>query len=507
MKKIIVLSIIGLALAPFASANISVDAPPVSLVPDPILVKASSAPVALFSFTLSQTAGETLSSVKVLVANVASSTATTSDFSSLAVYRDNGDGTFNSGSDSVAGTQTSVNLSSNTTVNTTINNGLNQKFFVTLTTSNTWSGASPADSIKVTLPSDGLVTSDNSPTTSTVTTNTITADTVSPTLTSAIAKNTGGTSAKEAGDSVQLTFPETTNKPAINANNVNSIFALSSSHSWLDSDGHLGGAVWSVDGKILTLTLSTTTATTTSIPSVAIGDTVTISGTALTDLAGNAASGARIISGSFTNTNHDDDKDEDHEDEDNHQTKCGNSLINGRLYKVKTEATVYLAAACRLKPFRGAAVFHARGKKFQNIIELDSLNGITVSQKPVLPAGGTLIKGSDATVWFMTQDGHRRGFRTAAKFFALGFAFGQIKQISDQDLSVVPAGSPIEDNENHPDGALMKCGASPVVFQIIGGEKFPFRSAEAFTNHGHAWDSIAIIDCGRFLYVTGAPVD
>lgn len=500
MKKIALLSIFGLVVAIAALATVIVNTGPTSLVPDPILVKASSNPVGLFELALSQDAGETLSSISVVVNNTASSTATTTDLASISVYKDNGDGNFDPTTDLLAGTQTVVNIGSATTVATTSNNSISGgKFFISLSTAVSWSDTVPADSVTVTLPADGIVTSANSPTITAVTTNTITADTTAPSLTSVVAKNTGGTAAKEAGDSVELTFSESTNKPVIDTANVNTVFVLSNGHSFLDGQGNLGGAAWNITGTVLTITLSATGTATTTLPSVEVGDTLTIAGSVIKDLAGNLASGTKTITGSFSSGGED--------EEGQLGTHCSNNLINGRLYKIGVNSTVYLAAACRLKPFRGAAVFHARGQKFQNIIILNSLEGLSVSQRPVLPSEGTLVQGSGQTVWFVGPGETRRGFRTAAKFLALEFDFKQVKKISDQDLALLTEGAPIEESENHPSGSLLKCGNSATVFQIISGTRFPFSNANAFLNRGHAWESIANVDCGRFHYLHGAPID
>ncbi len=502
-KQIALISILGLMLVFLqAGATVTVSAGPASLVTDPVLVKASSSQVGLFSFTSSQDAGETLSSVKIVINNTASSTASTTDFASVSVYKDNGDGNFSATTDLLSASQSSVNLGSATEVTTGSNNAIDGgKFFVSFATSASWSDAAPADSVTVTFPVNGITTSANSPTVTAATTNTIIADTTGPTLQSAVAKNTGGTTAKESGDSVELAFSETTNKPTINSGNINTVFALNNSHSFLDADGNLGGAAWSIDGKVMTVTLSGTTTPTNTVATVAVGDNATVGGSLIMDLAGNLASGTKTITGSFATTT------SSEEPPPLTGTKCGNGLINGRLYQVSGSQTVYLAAACRLKAFRGAAVFHARGLKFQNIIKLSSLEGLTVSDKPALPESGALVKGSNATVWFITTDNVRRGFRSAGKFLALGFSFKQVKQISDDDLALISQGGPIEENENHPNGALFKCGNSPLVFQVIGSTRFPFRSANAFLSRGHSWDNIAVVDCGRFHYIHGSAVE
>ena len=138
---------------------------------------------------------------------------------------------------------------------------------------------------------------------------------------------------------------------------------------------------------------------------------------------------------------------------------------------------------------------------------LDSLDDITVSDRPVLPAAGTLIKGSNPTVWFVTVDGKRRGFRTAGKFFAFGFDFSQVETISDADLNIVPIDPPIDEGEDHPDGSLILCRNEGTVYQVVDGYAFPFRSANAFLKRGHGWKHVATVDCSRIRYVVGAPID
>lgn len=610
------LALVASLVAPgLASAAVSVPTGPTSLVTSPTSFDSSSGPLAVFSLSLGQTAGETLSSVAVTINNNGSSTASGTDFSSVAVYKDNGDGTFSAATDLLAGSQTTVNVGSPTLVSTGANNAIDGgKFFVTISTGASWSSASaPADSITVTFAADGIITSANSPTVTAVTTSAITADTVGPQLTSAVAMNTGGTSAKEAGDSiqftfnepttkpvisvgnlpttlslsgghsfldglgvlmsaswnaagtvytltlsgngtlpsvepgdtvtavgsliqdslgnsaggsqvisgsftsdvtapqltgavafntggtaakeagdsVQLTFNEATNKPALVASQVASSFTLNNSHSWLDGAGAVGSASWNAAGTMLTITLSAGTSVPTvavgdmvtmagslvqdtsgnaaagsptitgsfgvadttgpvlmsalaqntggtsakeagdsvvltfgeatnkptisdsnvvstlslnnghswfdgaghiasaawdvggtmltvtlsagtSVPTVAVGDTVTIAGSVITDAAGNAATGSRVISGSFGGA-----------PTTGGGKVCPNGLLNGRLYQVSGQNTVYLAAACRLKVFKGKALEHARGKKFKNIITIQSLDGLTTLPKPV----------------------------------------------------------------------------------------------------------------------------
>src|SRR3989344_3661221 len=470
MKKIIsAISAISLGLSlvlpSLALATVNVTAGPSSVVTDPKLVRASSAPVALFEFTASNDAGETLSSVSVMGAQNAATPVSGGDLANVAVYKDDGNGLFDSGVDALVGSQTTVNVGSNTIVTPATTTAFSGKFFVSLQTGASWSDAASgsADSIMATLPSSGIATNATStPTTTAVSTASITADTTAPLLTSAVAKNTGGTSAKEAGDSVELTFSEETNKPAIPSSTIGSYLSVSGGPSFLDTLGGLGAASWNTAGTVLTLTLSGTSTPTSTLSSIVVGDVVTVaSSSAFTDLAGHQVSGTQTLPGDFGGILGDDGEEV--------RGNCANGIINGRLYKVGSEATVYLAAACRLKPFRGAAVFVARGQKFQNIIVLSSLpDNVSISQKPVLPVAGTLVKGKDKTVWFVDSHCKRRGFVSGRHFSELGFSFGRVQVIADTDLALIPPANPIEDSEDHPDGAIIKCGNTAVVFQVLG---------------------------------------
>lgn len=186
---------------------------------------------------------------------------------------------------------------------------------------------------------------------------------------------------------------------------------------------------------------------------------------------------------------------------------CINSLINGHLYKIGTDATVYMSSHCVLKPFRGEAVFKTRGLKFEGITTLPAVPAdVTVSTSPVLPADGTLIKGRDKTVWFVDNNGHRRGFVSAEVFKALGFTFEKVKEISDTDLAEIPTDTNVADDTKHPDGALIKCTNSSNVFIVIKHKRFPFANAEAFKSRGHAFEHILNVDCSKFVYPEGAVI-
>lgn len=298
MKKIPLLftSTALLLIAAVASATVNITGP-TSLLTSSRHVKAQSDPIGLFEFAVSQTAGETLSSVTIRVNNAGATTLTSADFASAAIYKDNGDNSFNHTTDLLAGSQSTVNVGSDTVITAGANNSITgSKFFIALRTAGSWSSASMVDAATVTLPSYGISTSANSPTVATTTTSLLIADSVAPQLVSVIAMNTSNSPGKATGDSVVFTFSETTNKPAVTSSNVTSTIAINNNHSLLDGTNQLGITSWNTAGTELTLTFGTNT------PSVNVEDIASIMGSLIQDGAGNSATGSATIGGTFGTT-------------------------------------------------------------------------------------------------------------------------------------------------------------------------------------------------------------
>ena len=99
----------------------------------------------------------------------------------------------------------------------------------------------------------------------------------------------------DADDYVILYFSEPTNMPLIDSTNIDSIFSLSGSHSWLDGAGRLGVYSWDSSGTELLINLTINL----SLPTIAVGDTITPNSITITDLNGNPCSGSVILTGSF----------------------------------------------------------------------------------------------------------------------------------------------------------------------------------------------------------------
>jgi hypothetical protein len=113
---------------------------------------------------------------------------------------------------------------------------------------------------------------------------------------------------------------------------------------------------------------------------------------------------------------------------------------NGSLVKLADSDTVYLVANGQLKPFTSAAIFFAKGLKFTDVQTVSNSQLASVSMDaPVLYPDGSLIKGSDATVYIVTN-GQKSGIPSLAVFQRLGLSFNNLALLNDMELASYPDG-------------------------------------------------------------------
>ncbi len=145
---------------------------------------------------------------------------------------------------------------------------------------------------------------------------------------------------------------------------------------------------------------------------------------------------------------------------------CG--LRNGILVKTADSPTVYMVVNCVLRPFTTPALFHACGKKFRDIITINSL-------------------------------------------LAIGRPVGEGNDDDDDDIIVNPptptATATLPNLANLPEGSIVKLPGNPTVYLVSGGTLQPFTSALVFRAHKKDFRNLQIISQDQFNSMTvGAPV-
>ncbi len=193
-------------------------------------------------------------------------------------------------------------------------------------------------------------------------------------------------------------------------------------------------------------------------------------------------------------------------------------LKNGMLVKVEGKDTVYMVVNGKLRPFYSAAIFHARGKKFQNILTLtqaqfaqvtvgspigkekdqDENEGERDSSRIiiVLPAGsttttssslasltnlpeGTIVKVSGNPTIYIVQGGQLKPFTSMAIFNAYKKDLNALKVISASELNTLTLGSPAA----FPDGTLLK-GSDSTIYVARGGQLYGIPNMQTLSKNG-----------------------
>ena len=191
---------------------------------------------------------------------------------------------------------------------------------------------------------------------------------------------------------------------------------------------------------------------------------------------------------------------------------CG--LRNGMLVKVAGSPTVYMVVNCVLRPFNSAAIFHARGKKFSDIVIINGLFNLgrpigegnddddtiititppnassTVPTISGLPDGSIVKLPGNPTV-YMVSGGVLQPFTSLIIFRARHKNFKDVVTISASQFASLTVGPPV----NFPDGTLVK-GSDNTVFVVQGGQLLGIPSLESLRHHGWSLSNVLKVNNG-----------
>ncbi len=117
----------------------------------------------------------------------------------------------------------------------------------------------------------------------------------------------------------------------------------------------------------------------------------------------------------------------------------------------------------------------------------------TILEGPIMSyPTGTLAKGSGATI-YLFENGARREFLSGQSFSKLGYQWNKVAILADEELAWYPLGQFV----GYKDGTIVRVESGPAVYQISGGQKYVFISAEQFLNMGNQWKNILLVSSGE----------
>lgn len=230
-------------------------------------------------------------------------------------------------------------------------------------------------------------------------------------------------------------------------------------------------------GQSVTLTWSTTNATTASIDqgigAVATSSTKVVSPTATTIYTLTATGAGGTVTQSVT------------------VTVLGTTPVtppassagshsNGTL--INDNGTIYLIQNGTKVGFRDAKEYTSYGYNFSQVVTATDADKALPSGTVAKAMTGTLvIDATDGrTVYMIGTGSTKRGFVSSAVFKALGYSFSGLPKIN---LTDYPTGDPISDsNLAHPDGSLVFQGQT--IWWLRDGKKSGFESMVVFNTYG-----------------------
>jgi len=175
---------------------------------------------------------------------------------------------------------------------------------------------------------------------------------------------------------------------------------------------------------------------------------------------------------------------------------------DGALLNVKGNPTVWLIEDSLRKGIPSAGIFESRFK-WQEIIEILSvsiLEEYEIGDNIKYP-DGTVIMGSDKTVYVVADNGKKRGITSAAVFEGLGYKWDNIVAVSEAELATYSTGNVISTTASHPSGTLVNINGT--IFQIDSNYKLRgIPTPSVFETNLFSWaDIVTATDADKALTV------
>ncbi|HEB01513.1 MAG TPA: hypothetical protein ENI16_00765 [Candidatus Portnoybacteria bacterium] len=185
------------------------------------------------------------------------------------------------------------------------------------------------------------------------------------------------------------------------------------------------------------------------------------------------------------------------------------AFVDGTLLRQKDSAAVYILERGKKRPFLASAQEFAKlGFNWDEIKEISStdLNGYQEGLAIKYGSDGTLVQGTDPTVWLI-EEGRKRKIASGELFVNLGFSWWKVKK--SQEIENYLTGPIV----TYPEDTLLRQKEEATVYLIKDNERRVFTSGALFNLLGYKWrdvltiseknDLLAIPLGGSLLYPDG----
>lgn len=167
---------------------------------------------------------------------------------------------------------------------------------------------------------------------------------------------------------------------------------------------------------------------------------------------------------------------------------------NGTLVTSPSTKSVFLLENGKKRPIVNAAIFEARGYKWENIITIqDSELNLYSTGDPVNTyLDGTLLKASDGKIYIIA-DGKKSYITGPDVFIGLSYNWSDVISVSDAQINLYSNGNDISSTSTHPNGTLVKVTNGTSVYLLEGGQKRGIVNPQIFDANGYRWNKVIVI--------------
>ncbi len=166
---------------------------------------------------------------------------------------------------------------------------------------------------------------------------------------------------------------------------------------------------------------------------------------------------------------------------------------NQRLVRAVSDYKVYMVEDGLKRHIPNPQVFEDQGLAWGDIQEVDD------AEVEVLPEGdalsyseGTLIQGDGPEVYAISND-QKRHITNPQAFANLQYNWGQIIKVDNTELALYSTGAQITEASDYPDSTLVRVENEPTVYVVEGDKLKPVTSPQAFASHNFRWDRVKTI--------------
>lgn len=170
----------------------------------------------------------------------------------------------------------------------------------------------------------------------------------------------------------------------------------------------------------------------------------------------------------------------------------GNMIFSdGTLIRGTGTPTVYLISGGQKREITSATLLYKLGYNFTNVVEIpqESLSDYATGAKAIYP-DGTLVKSANAPAVYRIMSGKREEFTSLSVFNAVGAKWGNVIEISPDEMVWYPISGIVK----YPENTLLRPNVGEKIYVIKNGQAVWIQSAEEFTKAGYKWSNVLVVD-------------